>query len=574
MKKLVLVLSLTLLFGVAMQANAQIVPTLPAAPIITGSLDVGAQGSSVSALQQFLIAKGYLQVAAPTGFYGSMTAEAVSAFQGANNLPQVGQVGPKTLSLLQQMFGEGAQQPSAGSQLPTSQQPSNGCSAGDLFNSMTGAPCAQQSSTIAGCTGSNLYSTVTGQLCGGAPQVPQAPQQYEQPVNGNSVVTDPTADPTASISSTGVMLTGQIIGNVWSSAPGTTDQYWFNYGTSSTLAGAIQTPYEQAGFINFQGLFTSTVSGLQPSTTYYYQACLDSTTGTPAQACGAIVSFTTLASGESQTQSAPSGGLSINTIPESVGNYGATSATPQGQFVGTWPSTAEGWINYGTSSTLNGESSTSLTPTYFQNDTNPQQMFTGILSGLQSGTTYYYQACGVAVPGQIPGSICGSIDSFTTTGTSSGTGVSQTACTVSIAANSAFTNQSVSANTNNAEIGSFTITNPCTDSGIMPALKIGIGGFAPISTDVTNLTVSINGNQFGSAIPTLQPSGYIYTFNSNSPVSIPPDQAVTVNVYANLGSSTGTIQATFQPTVTDSVTNQSMLLFIGNGATEQMLTIQ
>ena len=59
----------------------------------------------VSELQNILIAGGYLNIAAPTGFYGAMTKAAVSAYQGAHGLPQVGIVGPKTRAALNSCNG-------------------------------------------------------------------------------------------------------------------------------------------------------------------------------------------------------------------------------------------------------------------------------------------------------------------------------------------------------------------------------------------------------------------------------------------------------------------------------------
>jgi peptidoglycan hydrolase-like protein with peptidoglycan-binding domain len=59
----------------------------------------GSSGAQVTALQQFLQSQGYF-TATPTGYYGQLTAQAVAAFQSANNLAAVGSVGPQTQSLL------------------------------------------------------------------------------------------------------------------------------------------------------------------------------------------------------------------------------------------------------------------------------------------------------------------------------------------------------------------------------------------------------------------------------------------------------------------------------------------
>lgn len=58
------------------------------------NLGVGSQGADVSALQSILIEKGYLKIAAPTGYFGAMTKAAVSAWQAANGISATGFFGP------------------------------------------------------------------------------------------------------------------------------------------------------------------------------------------------------------------------------------------------------------------------------------------------------------------------------------------------------------------------------------------------------------------------------------------------------------------------------------------------
>lgn len=64
-----------------------------------GSTDV-TTGGEVSRLQQTLISAGVLASGSATGFYGSVTAGAVSKFQAQNGLSAVGIVGPATRALL------------------------------------------------------------------------------------------------------------------------------------------------------------------------------------------------------------------------------------------------------------------------------------------------------------------------------------------------------------------------------------------------------------------------------------------------------------------------------------------
>ena len=66
----------------------------------TTDLTVGSYGADVTALQQFLISGGYSIPAGATGYFGSQTKSAVTAYQKAHSLPTTGYVGPLTLALL------------------------------------------------------------------------------------------------------------------------------------------------------------------------------------------------------------------------------------------------------------------------------------------------------------------------------------------------------------------------------------------------------------------------------------------------------------------------------------------
>lgn len=91
----------------AVVATAPAIPPTPAPATVsttasflfTTQLSTGTSGTEVTELQKLLSSLGFLTVA-PTGFYGSLTASAVSQFQAAHGLPTVGRVGPATLALL------------------------------------------------------------------------------------------------------------------------------------------------------------------------------------------------------------------------------------------------------------------------------------------------------------------------------------------------------------------------------------------------------------------------------------------------------------------------------------------
>jgi len=81
--------------GIAFQASAACVS-------LSSDLAQGSQNSSVTALQGYLAASGYLSVA-PTGYFGSLTFAAVKNYQSAQGINNTGYVGPLTRASLQAM---------------------------------------------------------------------------------------------------------------------------------------------------------------------------------------------------------------------------------------------------------------------------------------------------------------------------------------------------------------------------------------------------------------------------------------------------------------------------------------
>jgi hypothetical protein len=70
----------------------------------TRDLTVGSKGDDVSALQSILISKGYLKIASPTSYFGSMTKAALAAWQAASGIsPAVGYFGPKSRAAMNGM---------------------------------------------------------------------------------------------------------------------------------------------------------------------------------------------------------------------------------------------------------------------------------------------------------------------------------------------------------------------------------------------------------------------------------------------------------------------------------------
>ena len=78
-----------------------------ASTTFTSSLSVGSSGTQVSALQTLLGQLG-LFAGNPTGYFGSITRQALESLQSAYDLEPVGSIGPKTRSLLNQLAAVGS----------------------------------------------------------------------------------------------------------------------------------------------------------------------------------------------------------------------------------------------------------------------------------------------------------------------------------------------------------------------------------------------------------------------------------------------------------------------------------
>jgi peptidoglycan hydrolase-like protein with peptidoglycan-binding domain/photosystem II stability/assembly factor-like uncharacterized protein len=92
--------------GTRAKLNTLLPTTTTPAPTTKGitlsrTLTLGSKGNDVTALQTYLIAKGYLAAGNNSGYFGLKTQTAVKAFQRANGLAQVGWTGPLTRNLLE-----------------------------------------------------------------------------------------------------------------------------------------------------------------------------------------------------------------------------------------------------------------------------------------------------------------------------------------------------------------------------------------------------------------------------------------------------------------------------------------
>jgi hypothetical protein len=144
--------------------------------------------------------------------------------------------------------------------------------------------------------------------------------------------------------------------------------YGFLWGTSSSSL----TNKLDVGTTNYTGAFTDTLSGLTTGTTYYFEAYATNSYGT---ADGAVMSFTAGVQTPTPT---------VQT--EAATTITATSAALNGDI------TSDNGYNVTDYGFLWGTSSSSLTNKLDVGTTNYTGAFTDTLSGLTTGTTYYFEA--------------------------------------------------------------------------------------------------------------------------------------------------------------------------------------
>ncbi len=105
----------------------------------TRSLTIGSTGSDVTALQTWLIAKGYSIPAGATGYFGAQTKAALAAYQAANGIsPAAGYFGPITMAKVNA---------AGGTTTTTTTTTVSGCAPGASFSSTTGQACSTTTGT-------------------------------------------------------------------------------------------------------------------------------------------------------------------------------------------------------------------------------------------------------------------------------------------------------------------------------------------------------------------------------------------------------------------------------------------
>ena len=162
----------------------------------------------------------------------------------------------------------------------------------------TGASCTP-STTIAGVTSAYAhtgrtcntvygYQIIAKNAAGSATATATTYATTSACASAPSVTTNAASNPTV----TGGQLNGTFAMN-----NGTSNQFWFRYGTSNVACTSLPSATTATGFAS-DGSQSQTISGLTPNTTYYFCAAASNSVGTTY---GSVTSFTTSAASQIYT---------------------------------------------------------------------------------------------------------------------------------------------------------------------------------------------------------------------------------------------------------------------------------
>jgi Tfp pilus assembly protein PilF len=310
-------------------------------------------------------------------------------------------------------------------------------------------------------------------------------------------------------------FTATLNGKLSSVGSATSVSVYFNYGTTTSYGTIIaaSTPSMTA-----TGAFSINLTGLQPNTTYHFEAYVDG--GTFGTSTGTDMTFTTPAISPPQ----------VNTSSQVSGITG-TSAIIGGYL-----------ISLGTASSVNVSFKYGTTPSFIASTTVVTTMtapgaFNLNITGLNPYTTYYFESYADGGP---HGTATGAVMTFTT-GVNSSILYTSTNPATNVSYFSATLNGTLSSigsvTTVNVYFNYGTDTNYGTTVAASPATMTAIGAF---SVNITGLQPNttyhfityIDGGTFGTAI------GNDATFTT--PATIPP-QVNTISQTANVTATTATL---------------------------------
>ena len=190
---------------------------------------------------------------------------------------------------------------------------------------------------------------------------------------------------------------------------------FFRYGTDSNLVTFTQEP---AGTLSIPGVFDATITGLAPGT-YHFQACSTTSMG---DVCGSILSFvlgsvtptdtpTATLTPTATPTSTPTPIPTVSIVTNPATNVTAINATLNGELADlAGEPSVNAFFKFGTDPFLVPSTNVTLTsPTL-----SSVGVFSARISGLVTGTQYYFQACGTGSAGDVCGAILSFIPSVAT----------------------------------------------------------------------------------------------------------------------------------------------------------------
>jgi phosphodiesterase/alkaline phosphatase D-like protein len=236
----------------------------------------------------------------------------------------------------------------------------------------------------AGTTSQSVNAVLTGLTSGTTYYYRIAASNSTGPTRGSIASFIPGDAPTITtlaatpVGANSATLNGNVTPN------GLSTNAWFEWGTDPSLATFTYTQMQSIGAgTNVQSINTA-LTGLSNQTMYYYRVAASNISGTNR---GSIASFITGAVPTVATLAASSIGKSTATLNGTVNPNGLSTNI---------------WFEWGTDPTLSTYSSTTMQSTGSGSTTQSAEK---VLTGLTTGTTYYYRAVASNSAGMIQGSI-------------------------------------------------------------------------------------------------------------------------------------------------------------------------
>jgi hypothetical protein len=324
-----------------------LVPSFVSASTFDRPLSLGSEGPDVSALQTLLKDKGFYAFPEITGYFGEVTKDALAKYQASVGLEAVGEVGPKTLALLN---GGAVSAPSTAlSSLITALQQllrNAGFYEVELSGALDPATLAAVQSISSGTSSTDAPKRSGGKSSSSGAEDEEAvvPETPDTTTPAISSIASSTASTTASVSWTTDEASDSLV------EYGATA----SYGSASSSA-ALSTSH------------MILLTGLTASTTYHFKVRSADSLGNAASSSD--LTLTTLAAGATDT-----------TAPL-ITSVATTTATTTATVTWTTDEAATSRVDYGTTSGY-GTASTSATLVTSHSIT---------LTGLTEGLSYHFR---------------------------------------------------------------------------------------------------------------------------------------------------------------------------------------